>query len=184
MILHQGNYWEYYDKADLFLFTGNGTLSSNDKLVMGAGTALQVKNQFPGIDQVIGHYLKEAFPPIRNKEWRRDYYFIVSPGFYSDPKKNKIGIFQTKGYWKQDSSLNYIRKSVAALQRFLKEERHSNLTIYCPFPGIGNGNLSIEEVLPTISHLPDNVIFWIYEYELYEQAQTQLRLLQASLATA
>jgi hypothetical protein len=172
MILHRGNYWDYYQVADLFLFTGNSTVKDNGKLVMGAGTARQVRDQFSGIDQKIGKEIIEGYPPINNKIWKREYLLLVSPGF-SKKSPKKIGAFQVKYYWKNSASLKLIEKSCFALIRFM--DAHPGLNIFLPFPGIGNGNKSFEEVFPIVNILRN--------YEKNEKNETGLSFWVSSNAS-
>lgn len=166
MILHQGNYWDYYNTADLFLFTGNSTVKPDGRLVMGAGTAKQVKTKFPGIDLALGREILELYPPLNNKDWKREYLLLTSPNFKSNPTK-KIGVFQTKYYWKQNASIKLIEKSCFALVRFIQE--NPNLTIFLPVPGIGQGQLPVSEVLSVLSNV-------LNPFLPYDKTQPGLRL--------
>jgi len=54
-----------------------------------------------------------------------------------------------------------ITASTYALTKFAKS--HKDWTFAMNFPGIGAGQLSIEEVMPIVSKLPDNVYLYIKE---------------------
>lgn len=67
----------------------------------------------------------------------------------------KLGVFQVKQYYSQPASLELIRCSTAALCAWCVE--HPNALVHLNFPGIGNGRLRREDVLPIIAQLPDRV---------------------------
>jgi hypothetical protein len=153
MILEKGDMWSVYGETDLFLFTGNGYVTKMGRLVMGAGMAKQVRDRFPGIDLAIGEMLVQDYRRLPDVFM---YYLLVSQDF---PKK-KVGIFQVKRKWSYNADLEIIKISTDELLKFLSRKKVNKVDLN--FPGIGNGNLKREDVLPTISALPDNVHVWEY----------------------
>ena len=71
-----------------------------------------------------------------------------------------VGYFMVKDHWAEPAKLSIIEESVESLMGFLSDdERRVDLN----FPGIGNGKLRREDVLPIIQRLPDKVHVWEYE---------------------
>lgn len=144
MKLCKGNIWSIYDKTDLFLFTSNSTLKANGALVMGAGIAEEVRDNFPGIDLAIGNYI------TANNYIGRKYGLILSP------HGHKIGAFQTKIDWRHKSTLALIQYSTDMLHDIAYQYKRIDMTL----PGCANGGLTLEKVLPIIQQLPDNINIW------------------------
>jgi hypothetical protein len=148
----KGNYWNEYNKADLFLFTSNGVLKRDGSLVMGAGTAKQVKLNFPGIEKKIGHAIACRNYPHNNNIY--EYGLLISDRWPTA----KVGAFQTKLYYKDDSDLLIITTSTYQLQDWCLE--NPKAIVFLPYPGIGCGNLTKEEVSSILDVLPDTVHIW------------------------
>lgn len=125
----------YYDYVG---FTANNVLNSKGELVMGKGNALTVKNLYPELPKAIA-------PKIKDK------YFLA---FH-----NNIFAFQSKYHFKDDGDLKLISKSYDALK--LHTKANSDKTFALPIPGIGNGNLDIDDVLEIFKDLPNNIHLWI-----------------------
>jgi hypothetical protein len=143
-IFKTGDMWDVFKKVDYFLFTGNNVIRKDGSLVMGAGIALEVKTRIPKIDNHFGRHIKAHSDDVGF------YGLILSPVY-------KIGVFQTKNHFKDKASLSLIERSSEALR---VQALISNKTFALAFPGIGYGGRSIEEVLPIVSKLPDNVQIW------------------------
>lgn len=150
MILEHGNIWDIYPITNLLLFTSNGVLTKDGKLVMGAGIAKQVRDRFPGIDKAIGEQLI-----LQGHLLNKPYGLLLSP------KGGKIGLFQTKIDWKDTSPIWLIEKSTDMLCDYAIE--HPDKRIDMTFPAISNGGRTYEEILPIIEVLPNNVHIWTQE---------------------
>lgn len=144
MQLFNRNIWEVYQETDKFLFTSNGIIKGDNSLVMGAGIAKEVRDRFKGIDKAIGTYINSL-----GIETEKGYGLLLSPN------GGKVGAFQTKIHYKDESPLWLIRKSTDMLGEYAENNPH--IIISMPYPGIGHGNRSMEEIEPIISVLPDNV---------------------------
>jgi hypothetical protein len=146
-----GDYWDAFDEADLFLFTGNSIVKANGRLVMGQGTARQVRDRFPSIDAQFGQQL-------RDRRMAGDdslaYHLLISPDWPSQ----KIAAFQTKHNFLADSDTALIQDSINALIAWAIA--HPQASIHLPYPGIGKGNLTKEAVQPMLLALPSNVTIW------------------------
>lgn len=155
MIRCTGDIWEAWDSADLFLCTTNGSITTDGRLVMGAGIARQVKERFPGIDLKLGKAVKTHGTGISKRCYH--YGLLISPDY---PQK-KLGLFQTKYGWQEDSTIKLIEYSLSKLSIFI--DNHPNDIIHMPMPGIGHGKLPIDEVEPLLMQLPDTVHVWTYK---------------------
>lgn len=146
MILKTGDMWSAWDKVDLFLITTNATVTKNQCLVMGRGIAGEARARFPGLDMMLGGEIRYV------AGWR--YGLLVSSQW---PEK-KLGCFQVKVDWRDKADMELIGLSAAMLCRWC--EKHPKATVALNFPGIGNGRLAREDVLPLLAELPDAVEIW------------------------
>lgn len=142
MILRTGNVLD--SGSDILLFTSNNVLNSKGELVMGRGNAREFKQKFPYLPLLIGDSItKELYGCV----------IFLSVG---------LGCFQTKKHWRQPSTLEIIKFSTEYLINWIDDFEFTG-NIAMPFPGIGNGGLSKDEVIPIISSLPDNVEIYTLE---------------------
>lgn len=153
-----GDMWSAYDNADLFLITTNATIKRNGALVMGRGIARQAFDRFPGLDAVLGKQILNVCgtPSALPRSGQGEYGLLVSSRW----PKAKLGAFQVKWHYSQPASLDLIRCSTAMLCAWCAD--HPAAHIALNFPGIGNGSLHREDVLPIIAQLPDQVTIWEY----------------------
>lgn len=151
MKLATGEMWQAWGSADLFLVTTCGELDSSGALVMGKGIALEVKQRFPTVPLMVGNI-------IQYRAVRRDNLYVY--GFMDSPNypAAKLGLFQTKGEWRDTAKLELIELSAAMLKNWLTW--HQGAKVHLNFPGIGYGGLSEGAVMPIIGSLPDNVTIW------------------------
>jgi hypothetical protein len=147
MILEKGNIWDMWGKTDLFLFTANSTLKTNGRLVMGKGIALEVRNKIPDIDLDFGMKLDRI---------GSTYGVMTHIAF-----NQMIGAFQVKYNWKHKADRHLIMNSCCKLFYVIVNNNLQRVDLN--FPGIGNGGLKREEVLPIVSYLPDCVHIWEHE---------------------
>jgi len=116
--------------------TTNACLRQNGKLVMGAGNALEARNRFPGIDLVLGGYIKL----YGNRCFRLPKWQIIT--------------FPTKNNWKDLSSFELIQQSCKQLIEILDKFKIDE--VFLPKPGCGHGGRSWKAVKELISPLLDN----------------------------
>lgn len=153
-----GNMWTTYAAADLFLITTNATITVRGALVMGRGIARQAKERFPDLDIALGRQIQALCGN------QGIYGLLISPRWPAA----KLGAFQVKQHYSQpastsaslSTSLELTRRSTAALCAWCIE--HSTARVALNFPGIGNGRLRREDVLPMVIQLPDQVTIWEY----------------------
>ena len=150
MILEYGNMWSIWSKTDLFLITTNSFVKHTGQLVMGAGIARQARDRFPGLDTTLGQAIRETCGHLG------EYGLFISPRWPA----TRLGLFQVKRHWSTDAILDLIHQSADQLTQWAST--HPDCRIDLNFPGIGNGRLSPDQVLPVIKQLPDNVHVWQY----------------------
>ena len=184
--------WSMYDDdpdrcvTDLFLTTTSATISRRTgKLVMGKGHALQVKQRIGRniesvlaksieaavMERVMAGQWKDIYRDI-DPNWRvyGDYYLLVSQNW----PDVRIGLFQTKRFFKDSAGAvdersggyeysikNMVHWSTLALIEWCRE--HPDKRVDMPFPGIGAGGCSVDEIMPIIERLPDTVYVWKLE---------------------
>ena len=147
MILEKGNMWDSFGKG-IFMITTNPIIKRDGSVVMGRGIALEAKTKFPELPYKFGDRLKEnkAVPFV-------DYiaHFDNTPIWY----------FMVKSHWNYPADLKIIENSVKDLIECIVQENNT-LRFDLNFPGIGNGKLCRDDVLPLLQNLPDNVHVWEY----------------------
>ncbi len=149
-IFKTGDMWSAYDDAGLFVITTNATIKRNGALVMGRGIARQAQNRFPELDAALGRRI------LRICGNQGLYGLIISPRW----PEARLGAFQVKRHYSQPASLELIQHSTATLYAWCVE--HPDASVHLNYPGIGNGRLRREDVLPIVSQLPDRVAIWEY----------------------
>jgi hypothetical protein len=141
--------FDMWGKTDLFLFTSNPIVNSRGLAVMGRGIAKQIADKYPQVQREFGDYLKFPGP-----DFSCDRLCIVD--------NQLVGFFMVKDHWRSPARLDIISDSVDELGAMASAYDRIDLN----FPGIGNGKLTREAVLPIIQFLPDNVHVWEYGDEL------------------
>lgn len=156
MILEKGNMWDVFGKTGLFLITTNPITRKDGALVMGRGIALEAAKRFPELPFLFG----EKVTVDRHTQAYDDPMYPVYCSYVCHMDGQAMGYFMVKDHWREPASLEIIAGSVRELSRrfFLKNKR-----VDLNFPGIGNGRLKREDVLPIIEQLPDNVHVWEFE---------------------
>ncbi len=138
-----------------YAVTTNGLVKSDGKAVMGAGIAKYARDNFDGIDAMLGRLLKK---------YGNHAYFL---GSHEDRNRSLAGLsptifavsFPTKHDWREKSDIRLIRASAAEL---MKVADANNLkTVYMPMPGCSNGGLDYaSQVRPAIAGILDDR-FWV-----------------------
>ena len=166
MKLKYGELWSRWDEADLFLVTTNATVRGA-RLVMGAGTAEQARSKFGSdLTKAVGETIMAN--GVR-KEYEEEtvynpYYLMISPRW----PVAKLGLFQTKDHYKDNSDIFIISSAVNLLAEWIprgREKLGRDPLVAMPFPGVGYGGLSEGDVIPYLKQLPDNVEIWRREGE-------------------
>lgn len=141
MKLCEGNMWSILDETDYFIVTTNSYIRKDGALVMGRGIAKQLATRHP-------------LMPYRLAE------LIEHLGEYGVLMDGMFGAFQVKYHFKDMADIELIHRSTIDLRRFALIAKDKRFDVN--FPGIGNGRLTYDEVLPIIKLLPDNVHVWTF----------------------
>lgn len=135
----------------ILLFTGNSYIGKTG-LAMGQGLALQIKLLYPSIPVALGAKIMQTCGHLGK-------YCVQFPFHSLMPVYDRqIGAFQTKYHFKDKSDLKLIRESTEYLMGFMDKFSYK---IALNFPGVGLGGLSVEQVYPIISILPDTVSIYV-----------------------
>lgn len=156
----KGNMFDVWGRTDLFLFTSNPIVNKKGLAVMGRGIAKQLADEHPQIRKDFGDWLTIWWPRLKYHVEALDYY-----------DGQNVGFFMVKDHWAADAKLEVIERSVDSLLGFIEDAnalatddvRVPVRRVDLNFPGIGNGKLKREAVLPLLERLPENVHVWEYE---------------------
>jgi hypothetical protein len=124
------------------IVTASSFLTSEGKLFMGRGLARDLKIKVPGIDKIFGSMILE------NGGHGGRYGLLVY---------EKWGIFQVRYRFNEKPDLELISYGIERVKEFAQE---TNYIIHLEYPGIDEGELTMEEVGPIIYMLPGNVYVW------------------------
>lgn len=156
MILERGDMWSIAGVTDWFLITTNPIVNRQGLAVMGRGMAKQAADRFPTLR-------KDFADRLAKREYKESPVFTI--GKYEDggapfTSPLRIGCFMVKHHWRDKANLKLISGSTEQLAALIDYVGVGRVDLN--FPGIGNGGLAREAVLPIIERLPDNVHVWEY----------------------
>ena len=137
---------ELFSPKNVITFTGNSYIRKDGHLVMGAGAAKSVRDWCPEVGLLLG----KKIPHLQE-------YNLASAKVNYSGRQIPIGVFQVKYHFQDSADLDLIKRSA---QKLKAKATESSWTFHLNFPGIGNGKLKYETVLPIVESLPDNV--WVY----------------------
>ena len=161
MILEKGNMWSVFGKTDYFYITTNPIRRKDGGVVMGRGIAKEAKERFPRLPYDFGQQLRYLeYPDYTPDKFRHVGIIDIYDG-------QRVGYFMVKHHWNAEAQVSIIQNSVSELIAWHTYRdgsgRFADVRVDLNFPGIGNGKLKREDVLPIIEQLPDNVHVWEYE---------------------
>jgi hypothetical protein len=113
----------------------NGMVERDGNAVMGKGVAKQAQFRFPMLPRDLGLQIK--------KHGNHVFYFSAY----------RLITFPTKNDWRENSTLDLLRRSVSELKKFIDPSSRYAM----PRVGCGLGGLRWEDVKPLLQELPDNV---------------------------
>lgn len=141
----QGDMFTAWNGVDYFCITTNAIVKRDGALVMGAGIAKVVRDKWPGVDQAIGTAILQQ---------------CSNGGIYGFLLGRKLCAFQVKRHFKDEASPELIQRSVQELTAHAQANPDKAYALN--FPGIGNGKLKYDDVLPLLEPLPNNVTVWTF----------------------
>lgn len=143
-------------QANLLLVTTNAMVTRAGLLVMGRGAARQAAVRFPDLPRTLA-------VELQRKGLVGSYYGLLIPEMQVGPQPpgslTYVGAFQVKIHWRDAADLNLIRGSSSRLTGLAR--KHPTKRFAVNMPGTGNGRLAVQDVMPIIEELPDNV--WVYQ---------------------
>lgn len=114
--------------------TTNGTIKKNNECVMGAGVAKLFKKQIPELPKKLGEHIYISGNTI-----------AIFPEY-------KLFSFPVKHDWQENADIKLIKKSAHDLDWIVSIGELADVELmFLPFPGIGNGRLKKEDVLPILN---------------------------------
>lgn len=141
----------FSSRDDVILVTSNSYVKKNGELVMGKGAALELARKFPWIAKSFGDAVYNITGTTNCGKYGVIWDLTTHPTY---------GIFQTKYHYKNPSDIDLIRYSAEELLYHLEGVLKGN-TVSINFPGVGCGGLTVQDVLPVVSILPDSVSLYI-----------------------
>ena len=136
-------YPKHIEGKQVFMFTGNRIIYS-DCLVMGGGNALACAEAYPSIS-------KKMATKLRSNGNKHNLFVKHNDGI--------IGCMFTKNHWKNPSELNVVIDAIKELK--VHATKNPKFTYHLPYPGIGLGMLTREQLDEHVETLPDNVIVYV-----------------------
>jgi hypothetical protein len=125
-----GDIWEHADRGAVIVITTNGSLTRNQRAVLGRGVARQAVLRFPGLDDTLGRLLAEHGCHV----------FDLGNGIVSFPVEETA--------WSQPD-LRIIARSAEELRRLA--DRSGWQRVVVPRPGCGGGGLAWKDVRPLLA---------------------------------
>lgn len=150
MILERGDMWSVFGKTDHFIITTNPIVRKDGACVMGRGIAKQFAERYPQGPIDLGDEIK----------MHQNLGYELTYGVFGYYDNQGVYFFMVKDHWANKAKLRIIRDSAHHLKNAALGRPNERYDLN--FPGIGNGGLTREEVLPMIEDLPDNVHVWEY----------------------
>jgi len=124
------------DPDGIVLASTCGVITRGGRLVMGAGAARALAHRFSGLADEFGRLVRLS-GVFRGDHWVYGLVVTTYRGYL-------VGAFQTKGHWRDPSSLDLVRFSASKLGRYL--EANPDIRVHMAYPGIGLGGLGQEDV--------------------------------------
>ncbi len=158
ILVHEGSFLEPIGAKPgtprLLLATGNGVVKRSGELVMGAGSAKALARAYPQTPKLFGEMAQAG-----EKMYPGGWYLY---GLLTAPVRPdlQVGVFQTKGVWREDVNLYVISYSTALLARWLRD--HPNWEVHMTFPDVGREKAR-EDVLRVLKRLLETLLGSLYQ---------------------
>lgn len=147
----KGNLFHHiHEDCSLILFSANSVINSyKNELVMGAGIAKAFKNRWPSLPGNLAYKVKHL-----------SLYGLAISDITINEGKTKLGAFQSKIHYRDDSSIEILKYSVDKLKDYCDSNPRNRVLMN--MPAIGFGNLSFEVVKRITNELSSQVIIYHY----------------------
>jgi hypothetical protein len=155
MIELRGNIWDLARPEDAIVITTNGFVKSDGACVMGRGIALEAKRRHPGIEYMLGDWIREV-GNIPGQLCDNIYIFPVKPCWdtCAADKSNVVSHMRSKFRendrvpgWACVARTDIITESCRHFLEVFEDFQHN---IYMPRPGCGFGELDWNQVKPIL----------------------------------
>ncbi len=137
----------------LLLVPGNGVVRRDGALVMGAGAAKALARAYPHLPRVFGK-MARSLPNMGGWHLYGLLVFKMAPSL-------SVGLFQTKGDWKDRAELPLIGYSARKLAEWLRN--NPGWEAHLAFPGVGLGGLDEREVLEVLEPILQGLPVTLYK---------------------
>lgn len=134
----------------VYLCTTNEIVKPNGELVMGGGNALAFAKAYPWAPRLFGDYVRHD---LDNKTNNRVRVMSDTVLFFA------FGYFCAKHHYKDPSPIELVKESIKQLTECATEL--NDYTFHLPYPAVGLGGLTVEELQPFMDELPDNVLVYL-----------------------
>lgn len=142
MKIIQSDISDWFEKDCNLLVTTNAVKNSQGNLVMGAGSALTFKIQWPGLPSDFGSQLIDL--PINTPVNLKYEYNLIRSKINPN-----VWAWQTKYHWRRNSELELVTRSIIKLAEYVKK---SQRPWYGTAPGCGLGGLDKAIVYPLLEY--------------------------------
>lgn len=138
------------EKHHVIMFTANRIIHPSGVLVMGGGNALACAMALPDTPKLFGRKLKAKVQDLSVHNLFHPHPMEVEAG---------IGAMFTKNHYKDPSDLPTVIQAIEDLASIATNDPH--LTFHLPYPAVGLGGLTREELDEHVEKLPDNVLVYV-----------------------
>jgi hypothetical protein len=159
VLVYEGNFLEPVEMgrgaSKLLLAAGNGVVRRGGALVMGAGSARALAEAYPQAPRVLGE-MARAGEKMPSGGWYL--YGLLATPIRPDLQ---VGVFQTRGVWKEEADPLVIIYSTALLARWIRG--HPNWEVHMAFPDVGPGESRRAEVLRALKRILEELLGALYQ---------------------
>lgn len=163
MLTASGDLWSYLGRVSCIFITTNSVTKANGDAVMGRGCALEAAQRYPSLPKLLAQHLhsKGNVPGCLLKVPRPSLAARTQVNLFNDGKpvvepewamETWIASFPTKTDCKLPSSIRLITAGALHVQKYMAV----GWTAVMPYPGVGNGKLRREDVIPLLTDILDD----------------------------
>jgi hypothetical protein len=140
--------WKNPGNPGMIVVTSHAFVQEDGRLFMGYPPAAEMTKRIPDIEFQCGRQVQaRAVDGV--------YGFLPVRPSLPEQRIVGFGLFQTQVRWDEHQDPELIKYSMECLRQY--SEDNSNLKIRMNFPGVGDGGLPVDEVVPLLLPLPPTV---------------------------